>query len=340
MEVIDTSGKTAVYADSIMLDRTKPTGAVTINNSDSYVNTTTVSVRLEYADNMTGVVTLLYKEDDAASWGTITISTPQSSGATDTTITLQGSEGTRTIQLQVIDATRWNSGTITDTIILDTAKPQIQTTGSITVVYHTGQSRAKEGDVVTIMATIQDSGAGIEGISLDASNIGGSKEQPMHPGTQAGVYIAQVTLSNTPMGTQSQQVITITAEDMAGNQASSTTTVFVDNKSPIFTTVDTVLSVYKNGDMMQLIAMLDSASYTVSVDLSGIDSTYQLGQGTFTSVADGTYTIIYQIGTANTIPDGSYELKVRAQDEAGNISWRSTSVLLDNTAPVQLLKAE
>ncbi|MDI6782429.1 MAG: hypothetical protein QME49_10075, partial [bacterium] len=44
LEVSDTSGKTAVYSDSIMLDRTAPTGAVTINNGDIYVNTTTVSV--------------------------------------------------------------------------------------------------------------------------------------------------------------------------------------------------------------------------------------------------------------------------------------------------------
>ncbi|MBU1754649.1 hypothetical protein KKG56_12520 [bacterium] len=282
-----------------------------------------------------------YREDGTETWTPAAIGT-LTAGSTTVTIALTGTntEGTRTVYLQVIDAVRWNSGTITDTIILDTTVPQVPPSGSITVIYPTSQTRAKENDVVTITAVVEDSGAGINQITLDASNIGGSKNQPMYPATQTGVYLAHVIVLKSPMGTESLPNISVTAHDKAGNEASSTTTIFVDNKMPIFSTVNTPLSVYRNNDMLQVIAKLDSGSYTVSVDLSGLDDTYQLGAGTSTVTPEGTYTIIYQIGTANTTPDGSYELKLRAQDEAGNISWRSTSVLLDNTAPVQLLKAE
>ena len=339
MEVKDIAGKTAMYSDNIILDRTAPSGNVIVNGANEFVDigTRTVRLSMSYADATVGVDAIRYGYEGLSGtetwvydWGTPTV---------QGTVTLNDEEGIRKLIYEIRDVVGWTYKT-SDTIMLDTIVPQIATTGSITVVYPTAQTRAKEGDVVTIMALVQDVGAGIETISLDASNIGGSKEQPMSPGTQAGVYLAQVTLSHTPIATETQASISVTAQDRAGNQASSTTTVFVDNKMPIFSTVDTLLSVYKNGDMLQLTAKLDSASYTVSIDLSGLDSTYRLGSESVTTTSEGTYTIVYQIGTANTTPDGSYELKVKAQDQAGNVSWRSTSVLLDNTAPVQLLKAE
>ncbi|MEK7813004.1 MAG: choice-of-anchor X domain-containing protein, partial [Candidatus Desantisbacteria bacterium] len=240
-------------------------------------------------------------------------------------------DGVHTIVVRAMDIANI-TGFGTESFEVDVQTPQVN---GIMVRYPTGQLRAKEGDVVTIMVQVQDN-SGIGSVILDASGIAdGLNQVACVDPDEDNVYLAQVTLSDTPMGTELQQAIMIIVEDKAGNQGTGTENVFVDNKPPVFTTVNTPLSVYKNGDTLQVIAVLDSG--TVSVDFSGIDST---GSETAAVLAGGTYTINHQIGTANTRPDGSYELKVKARDEAGNISWRSTSVLLDNTAPGQLLKAE
>ncbi|MBI4738104.1 hypothetical protein HY772_00810, partial [Candidatus Woesearchaeota archaeon] len=225
----------------------------------------------------------------------------------------------------------------TETFEVDTTAPQVV---GITVRYPTGQTgRAKEGDVLTIIAQITLTDTDIAKVSLDTSMLGGSVDQTMYLAAGGNVYSAQVVLSDTPPGTESQQTIVVTVEDRAGNHGTGTETVFVDNKPPLFGTIETSASVYKNNDVATITAKLDSDAYNVTVDFSGMDSTYKPGSETVATITTGgTYTITYRIGTANTIPDGSYGLVVRAQDQAGNVAMRATSVRLDNTAPGQLLK--
>ncbi|MEW6620123.1 MAG: hypothetical protein AB1422_12450 [bacterium] len=236
-------------------------------------------------------------------------------------------DGTHTISIIAKDAAL-NQATATTKFFVDRTKPTI---GTINVIYPTGQTRVKEGDVVTIKVEVTETGtpSGISQVLLDASNIGGEANQVMsHNGD---TYTAQVTLSDTSPNIEIERLITIKTTDRANNYNEGTQTVFIDNKPPVFYSIDSNKDIYKDGETIILTIKLDSGSYTLRADFSDIDSTYQVGSET-RAYNDGTYTITYTISLNNTIRDGKYSIPVFATDQANNITERHISIDLNNLA--------
>ncbi|MBE0479305.1 hypothetical protein IBX65_09375, partial [Candidatus Aerophobetes bacterium] len=77
----------------------------------------------------------------------------------------------------------------------------------------------------------------------------------------------------------SGSTVVVTASDTAGNVATSSVTITLDNIAPVFiapTLSDK--SVYKNTDTITLTCELDASGYTVSVNFGSIDTTYSSGK--------------------------------------------------------------
>ncbi|RDE13890.1 MAG: hypothetical protein C4K47_05325 [Candidatus Thorarchaeota archaeon] len=109
----DVAGNTAIYSDSIMLDRVAPTASIVINSGAAYTNTTSVALSLTASDATSDVDKVRYSNDGVSwsSWEPAVSSKPW--------ILLSGN-GMKTVYYQVVDRAG-NSVIVTDTILLDTA---------------------------------------------------------------------------------------------------------------------------------------------------------------------------------------------------------------------------
>ena len=198
----------------------------------------------------------------------------------------------------------------------------------------------KNGSTITIFANLDNSGYTL---SCDFSPIdseygeGNNVEQVTDNGDSTYTITYQISSYNTR--SDSSYTVVLTATDPAGNSATSSVTVKLDNTPPGFTSsTDSDRSVCKNGDTVSLTCHLDASGYTVEADFSNIDTTYSSGEEQVTDNGDGTYTITYTIGEANTKTDGTYSVPVTATDAAGNQavdadSGFSVELTLDNTPP-------
>jgi len=102
---------------NIKIDKTRPTGGITINSGDIYTSSTSVTLSLTYADTVSGVSKVRFSNDailDSAAWENPVVNKQW---------TLRSGEGTKTVYYQIKD----NAGNISplesDDIILDTNPP-------------------------------------------------------------------------------------------------------------------------------------------------------------------------------------------------------------------------
>ena len=110
------------FEDDIGLDTEPPTGSVTINDGDQWANSTSVSLTLTFADNISGVDAMRFGNDGV--WDDEPWEAPTATKAW----TLSPGDGNRTVFYQIRDNAGWES-TNTDDITLDTEQPA----GSITI---------------------------------------------------------------------------------------------------------------------------------------------------------------------------------------------------------------
>ena len=114
----DNAGNTEIAETSnIKIDKTSPTGDVTINSGDIYTSSTSVSLSLTYADTVSGVDKVRYSNDailDSQPWENPTASKPW---------TLSSGEGRKTVFYQIKDKAGNISPLEYDDIILDTDPP-------------------------------------------------------------------------------------------------------------------------------------------------------------------------------------------------------------------------
>lgn len=103
----------------IKLDKTAPTGSITINNRDAYTNSTSVTLTLNATDETSGVYQVRFCNDSL--WDTEPWETPSPTKAW----TLPIGDGTKTVYYQVGDLAGLASNTYSDTIVLDTDPPKI-----------------------------------------------------------------------------------------------------------------------------------------------------------------------------------------------------------------------
>lgn len=106
----------ATYSDTIILDTTPPSGTISINGGAAYTNTTSVTLTLSATDAGSGVGQMRFSNDNA-SWS------GWEAFAASKTWTLSGGDGTKTVYVQFRDNLSNTSGSISDTIVLDTVLP-------------------------------------------------------------------------------------------------------------------------------------------------------------------------------------------------------------------------
>jgi Tol biopolymer transport system component len=98
----------------IKLDKTAPTGSVTINNNDNSTSSTAVTLTLS-ANDTSGIAQMRFSNNgtDWTSWETYT---------TSKNWTLPLGDGEKTVYTQFKDTAGWVSNSYSDTILLDTVK--------------------------------------------------------------------------------------------------------------------------------------------------------------------------------------------------------------------------
>jgi len=121
---IDNAGNEETHhiLGGIKLDKTVPTGSVTINNDDTYANSNSATLTLTAADATSGVFRVRFSDDgvwDTEAWET---------ASTTKTWTLPTGEGQKTVYCQFKDNAGLISSAYSDTIILDTRAPIVSMT--------------------------------------------------------------------------------------------------------------------------------------------------------------------------------------------------------------------
>jgi len=111
------------YSDTIILDRTSPTGSISINGGAAYTNSQSVSLELSASDNLSGVPRMMIANSSSFA------GTSWEGYATTKSWTLTSGDGTKTVYVQFKDSAGNVSETYSDTIILDGTPP----TGSISI---------------------------------------------------------------------------------------------------------------------------------------------------------------------------------------------------------------
>ncbi|HKZ94702.1 MAG TPA: NosD domain-containing protein [Candidatus Bathyarchaeia archaeon] len=186
-----------VKTTTIKIDKTAPSGAITIQNDVAYTTSTSVTLTLSAADATSGEYQVRFSKDgvwDTEPWET---STPTK------TWTLTSGDGTKTVYYQIKD----NAGLISsysDSIILDTTKPTAnagvdQAVNEDILVTFDASTSTDENGIGTYTWTFTD---------LTVKTLIG--ERPTYTFNTPGVYN-----------------ITLNVTDAAGNWATDTTTVIV-----------------------------------------------------------------------------------------------------------------
>jgi hypothetical protein len=183
---------------SIQLDKTPPSGSFLINYGERYTNSVSVTLALNASDSLSGVKQLRFSNDGV--WDTETWETP-SSGIR--VWMLASGDGEKTVYYQIVDNAELTSS-YSASITLDTTKPTV----------NAGQNQtAPTGSTVAFDADGSQDNTGISTYTWsfgDGSNATG--RTATHTYSTTGNYTAMLTV-----------------QDLAGNTASSSLTITVQN---------------------------------------------------------------------------------------------------------------
>jgi Fe-S cluster biogenesis protein NfuA len=109
-----------IRLDDISMDNIPPTGSITINDGDEWTTSTSVTLRLTYSDDQSGVSQVRYRNDGI--WDTEPWVAPSSAKSW----TLMSGDGVKTVYYQIQDNAGLLSSTYSDQIELDTAVPVVE----------------------------------------------------------------------------------------------------------------------------------------------------------------------------------------------------------------------
>ncbi len=304
----DVSGNsTASGPVTIRIDNTLPTGTVTAPAAGANLRGSTVALTSNSADSGSGVATVQFQRSPAGA-GTWT-----NQGATfDTTAVSDGLYDLRVV-------TTDNAGNAfpsgVTTVRVDNTLP----TGSVT-------SPAPAADVRGSITLASDSADTV--VSGSASGVATVQFQRSPIGL--GTWTNQAASWNTTLQADGQYDVRVVTTDNAGNASTSATiTIRVDNTAP--TGSITAPATGTEIGVPPVTLTSDSAD----VGGSGVDTVVfersPAAAGTWTATAAS-----WDTATGpDSVADGSYDLRVKTTDEAGN-SFTSAivTVLVDHTAPV------
>ncbi len=134
--------------------------------------------------------------------------------------------------------------------------------------------------------------------------------------------------------------IRLEARDVAGNQASRSLAVVLDNIPPKIQSVRTgdADRIYKNGDTVNIIVETDSEGYVIKGDFSFVDSKYEPGLEKVTDQGDGSYRISYPISSENAKAVGetlaTLPVRMTVSDGVHTVNFDTFTIDLDNQPPL------
>jgi len=194
----------------IKLDKTAPSGSITINNGDAYTTSTTVTLTLTATDTTSGVYQVRFSNDGV--WDT----EPWQPYTTPKAWNLTTGDGTKTVYYQIKDNAGLKSQTYSDSIVLDTTKPSIGTPSQ-----NPPENMVQPNQKVTVSVEVTDGQSGVREVILyyRCSTDGG----------QTWTIWANVQMNKTTGNTYKGEIpgfidgtrvqYSITAHDNAGNTA-------------------------------------------------------------------------------------------------------------------------
>jgi gliding motility-associated-like protein len=199
----------------------------------------------------------------------------------------------------------------------------------------------------TVVLTVNLDGAGYT-VTADFSGVDSAyttgQERVIDNGDGTYTVRYAVNRANTREDAKNAQ-IRLQAKDVAGNVASHTATIRLDNTAPEILNVQAANSnrTYKNGDAIAIRVETDDAGYTVRADFSFVDSEYAPEDEVFTDHNDGAYQVSYTIssnnaqGVARTLVD--LPVPIIVSDEKHTSRFDKFTVTLDNQPPlIQITK--
>ncbi len=282
---------TGTISDTIILDTTPPVGTVVINSNDTYTNTTAVTLTLSSAD----AVQMQFKNESGSwsAWETY---------ATSKSWTLSAGDGTKTVSAQFKDvAGNISTGSISDTIVLDTTPP----TGAVVI-----NSDAEYANTTAVTLTLS---------SPDAAQMQFKNESGSWSAWEVYATSKSWTLS-TGDGTKT---VSVQFKDAAGNVSVDTIsdTIILDTTPPTGSVVINSDAEYANIAAVTLTLSSPDAVGMRFKNESGAWSgweSYATSKSWTLSAGDGTKTV-----------------SVQFKDVAGNISVDTISdtIILDTTPP-------
>ncbi len=284
----------------VRVDNTLPTGSVTAPAGGANVRGT-IALTSDSADTGSGVATVQYQRSPAGA-GTWT----NQANSFDTTTVADGLHDLRVTTTDNAGNTFTSAAT---TIRVDNTLP----TGSVTAPAGGANVRG----TIALTSDSADTGSGVATVQYQRSPAG------------AGTWTNQANSFDTTTVADGLHDLRVTTTDNAGNTfTSAATTVRVDNTNPTGS-VTAPLSGAEIG-----VAPVSLTSNSADAGGSGVASVAfersPAGAGTWTATPPSWNTA----SGPDAVPDGSYDLRVKTTDNAGNVFTSATiTVLVDHTAP-------
>ena len=299
----DVSGNsTASSRVTVRIDNTLPTGSVTAPAPGANLRGTTVALTSDSADAGSGVATVQFQRSPAGA-GTWT-----NQGSTfDTTGVSDGLYDLRVV-------TTDNAGNVFNSGVTTVRVDNTLPTGSVTSPAAAANVRGS----ITLASDSADAGSGVATVQFQRSPLG------------LGTWTNQAASWNTALQADGQYDVRVVTTDNAGNVFTSpTTTIRVDNTAPTG-----ALTAPAGGTEIGVPAVT-LTSNSADTGGSGVDTIVFERSPASANTWTPTATPWNTTTGPDAVADGSYDLRVKTTDRAGNTFTSATvTVLVDHTAPV------
>ena len=308
VKAVDVAGNSASdysYSNAITVDTAAPTAiGISIDAGSTYANSPSVTLDLSASDPFMPVMMKIGNLADLSdgTWETYSASKAWTLAA--------GADGTRTVYAQFRDAGENTGDIVSDSIILDTTKPDVAVNAVVgTQTNHVNVSGTAEANAI-VDATFSD---GVHAsILLETTATGGAW-------SFTGVNLS--TLNDGTVG------LSVTATDAAGNVSIPATTSFSkDGTNPSFSSI---VASPANAKLGTAVAITFTASEALQADptvtVGGRPATYSSNTGL-------NYAYSFVVGSGDA--EGTQTIAVNGTDLVGNVGSTSGSMVIDKTAPV------
>ena len=302
----DNAGRQTTELVLTTVDRTRPTGSVTVPAAGANLSGTSVALSAIASDTSPGSVNTVTFQRSPAGAGTWTdVSTDSSAPYSATLDTSALGDGLYDLRVFTTDAAG-NAETTPATVQvrIDNTLP----TGSVTFP---ADAAAIRGTVALTSNSADAGGSGVDTVQFERSPAG------------AGTWTNQPASWDTTAQTDGQYDLRVVTTDNAGNTfTSAAITVRVDNTLPS----GSVTAPAAGANLSDTVALTSSSADAGSGVATVQFQRSPIGAGTWTNQAAGWDT--------NGVGDGQYDLRVVTTDNAGNTFTSATiTVRVDNTLP-------